>query len=101
MNDFVYEEVKNLCPVPDVVKSRKDGMYLILVNNKFEFLFLNETASEIYELFNGKRTISDVIEEIFQIYEVSKTDLISDICHLVRDLQWKGMIKFRIYLKSL
>lgn len=99
MNNFVYEEIKGLSPVPIAVKSRKDGAYLILYNDKLDFLFLNEIASEIFGMFDGKRTIAEIVEQIFQIYEVDKENLIIDICHLVRDLQWKGVIRFRKYLK--
>lgn len=100
MNNYVYEEIKELCPISTAVKARNDGEYLIIVNDEFEFQFLNIVASDIYCMCDGTNTIESIIEKMYRVYDVNKDELIGDICNLMRDLQWKKLIKLRKYVRS-
>ena len=100
MNDYVYEKVKTLYPVATAIKARRDGEFLILTNEAGDIQFLNDVALEIYYLFNGQNSIESIVSSIYELYDVNMKELEEDVVELVRDLQWKHLIKLRRYVKQ-
>lgn len=99
MNDYVYEKVKTLYPVATAIKARKDGEFLILSNESGDIQFLNDVALEIYHLFNGQNNIESIVSSIYDLYDVDMKELEEDVVGLVRDLQWKHLIKLKRHVK--
>lgn len=100
MNDYVYEKVKTLYPVATAIKTRRDGEFLILANEAGDIQFLNNVALEIYHLCNGQNNIETIVRSMYDLYDVNMKELEEDVMELVRDLQWKHLIKLRRYVKK-
>lgn len=90
---MIYSLLKDLYPVYIARKIRHEGKLIIATNSKLDLIYLNETASYFFNKITGKKTVQNITNEIFNEYEVELYILQKDICHLIRDMQWNGIIK--------
>jgi hypothetical protein len=66
----------------------------ILLEDKNEFFCLNETGAFIWDLINGLRTGSEIIDRVLEVYE-GETEEIKAVIHgFIADLHDSGMIVF-------
>lgn len=65
---------------------------IIVLTADGDLEFLNETASTMFELIDGVRTIESIFNNMAEIYDVAPLVLKYDIVNLVRSLQWKRII---------
>ncbi|MCK8828084.1 PqqD family protein [Natroniella acetigena] len=87
--------MKDSIPVQFHLKIRKDGEFLIASSKSYDIYFLNDVAKEFYLRIDGKTTIGGIVEKLLNIYEVEENVLIDDIVSLVRDLQWKNIVRLK------
>jgi len=92
---MVYNLIKDVIPSMHHLKIREDGDFLIVSNHQLNIFFLDEVAKEFYLRANKDRTIEDIVDDLFEIYEVEKEILIDDIINLIRDLQWKRLLSLK------
>lgn len=55
--------------------------------------FLNETATRIWELIDGKNSIKDIIIKICQEYEVEKKEAEKEVVNFINKLLKEKLIK--------
>ncbi len=91
----VYEFIKNLIPTKNYKKALENNDFLIITTKSLTIFYLNETARDFYQLIDEKRTISEIVEKLKELYSVDYEILINDIINLIRDLQWKNLIYFK------
>ncbi len=56
---------------------------------------LNRTASEIWKLADGTHTIENIIQKIYEHFEVSIEQAEIDVKHFIEDLEIKQLITFK------
>ena len=88
----VYDYMKYLIPIQNYIKKRENDNFLIIMSEKLEIQYLNEVAKDFYLLLDGKKNIENIVDNLLEIYDVSKEVLEKDIFHLIRELQWKNLI---------
>lgn len=91
----VFTEFQELVPIKTCQKFRKDEAFTIVTNISNEYFYLNETASSIFLMCNGENSINSIYKSIFSEYEVSEGILKKDVVRIIRDLQWKRLIKLK------
>lgn len=92
MQNNIFNSLKAQVPKRICCKSRREEGIIIVLTEDGELEFLNETASAMFELIDGVRTIEDIFSEMAGIYDVTPFVLKTDIVNFVRSLQWKRII---------
>jgi hypothetical protein len=97
----VFQHLAPYIPIKQCLKFRQEGN-IGIVNNTFDFklMYLNETALNVFGLIDGKRTIADIFEILFQEYDVQEDILESDLISIIRDFQWEKIIRLKKALRS-
>lgn len=90
---IVWEWIKNKKLKDISLKKRREGNILIIYGETLEISYLNKIAAQIMELSNGSNTMSDIVDVLLKKYDVEENELKIDIITLVRELQWKRIIK--------
>lgn len=81
--------IKNL----EIVAHRIIDNQAVIVNLKKKTLnVLNLTATQIWELADGETKLKDIIEEIYQEFEVDKDELKEDCLNFVKQMLNKGLL---------
>lgn len=99
-NSESYFVVKKLLldsvPHVEILKSRVEGENLIIVNSFKKIFVLNEVAKDFLQLCDGKRQLIKIIDELVEIYEVEKNLLVDDLIDIIRDLQYKRILRMEV-----
>lgn len=90
---IVWEWIKNKKLKDISLKKRREGNILIIYGETLEISYLNKIAAQVMELSNGSNTMSDIVDVLLKKYDVEENELKIDIITLVRELQWKRIIK--------
>ena len=69
---------------------------MIISDNFGAIYYLNDVANDIWRHIDNKSNIKEIIREFLKEYDVDKDCIESDIMELIRDLQWKGLIRLKI-----
>lgn len=80
------------------IKTRRNGEMLIVMSERGEVQYLNETAAFLYERFDGSMTLREVFDLLLAEYDIAQQDIASvqqDAVNVIRDLQWQGLIEIR------
>lgn len=56
---------------------------------------LNETATFIYKLCNGEKTVTEIIETLLEKYKVNKKKAQSDVINCIKELLGSNSIKLK------
>ena len=91
----IYESMKDLIPMATDIKHRKNGDFLIVAGEDGSIHYLNEVARDFYLLLNNDFKIFEIVDNLLQEYEVERKVLEADIVELIRDLQWKKLIRLK------
>jgi len=89
---IVYSLVKQFIPFQNHRKIRDDGDFLIVSAKSLDISYFNEVTKDFYTQIDGKKTVHEIVEQLFLVYEVDYELLVSDIMMLLRDLQWKSLV---------
>ncbi|MDO5577473.1 MAG: PqqD family protein [Fibrobacter sp.] len=92
MNTDIYCLFKDLIPVPAWRKIRHDGNILIIMGKNLSIEYLNETANDIVALFTNN-TVEEICNIMSQNYDVDIDTIRHDVVMLIRQLQWKQLIR--------
>lgn len=79
-------------PHVEAVKTREEGDILIVVGNDKRLLFFNEVAKDFLQRCDGRR-LKEIINELGEIYDVEKNQLIDDLIDTIQDLQYKRILR--------
>lgn len=89
----VYDFFKDKIPRVIALKTRENEDFLIAESDGLDIFYLNETAKNFLELCDGKRKIEEIKEMFLKDYVIDENSLEQDIVNLIRDLQWKNIIR--------
>jgi len=83
---------------PSIVSSEiGDGVVLVPIRQKVSDLdsvyTLNETASHIWALIDGQRSVSDIRDEILAEFEIGADEAQRDVAALIRQLAAAGAVE--------
>jgi hypothetical protein len=95
---MVYEKLSVYYPVQTCIKKRKNGDFLIVMNDKEDIFYLNDVAQFVYEHCTGDMSIEGIRQMIFSEYEHETTDdgaITEDLVNIIRDFQWQNIIELR------
>lgn len=90
---ITWNWIKNKKPCDISIKKRMESDTLIVYGKTLEISYLNKTGARILDLSNGIRTLDDISRKLLEIYDVEEEELNFDIITIVRDLQWKRILK--------
>ena len=90
---IVWEWIKHKKTLNISLKQRMEGNVAVVCSRILEICYLNKIGGQILEFSNGVNTLDDIRNRLRKIYEVDEQELRSDIVDLIRELQWKRLIK--------
>ena len=79
-------------PQIEALKFRAEDNVLIVVSREQELFFLNEVAKDFLLLCYGRR-LKEIIDALSEIYDVEKNQLADDLMDLIRDMQYKRVLR--------
>lgn len=79
-------------PAPHVVETEVEGEVSLYDPRREEVAFLNETASRIWRLADGTRTLKELIEELAGTYGISPDEIRPQVTETVRGLVDQGLL---------
>ena len=79
-------------PQIEALKFRAEDNVLIVVSREQELFFLNEVAKDFLLLCDGRR-LKEIIDALSEIYDVEKNQLADDLMNLIRDMQYKRVLR--------
>lgn len=90
---LIYNHLKDFYVLPIYRKLRKEGDVTIVMSENLELGYLNSTSSFFMENVDGEHSIDEITAKMYEEYEVQQEILERDMVNLVRDLQWRKLIK--------
>ena len=91
--NLIWDWIKDKRPVDISLKKRMEGDVAVIYGKSLEICYLNKVGSQIVQYSDGKKTLSEISVKLLDIYEVDEKILQNDIVELIRDMQWKRLIK--------
>lgn len=85
--------IKNKRPVDISLKKRTEGSVTIIYGKQLDMCYLNKIAGRFVELSDGNHTVGNIVTKMLLLYDVNEQELQNDIIELIRELQWKRLIK--------
>ncbi|MBR1486403.1 MAG: PqqD family protein [Synergistaceae bacterium] len=90
-----YEFIKGYIPIKSALKTRFEGDILVAANKNSEVFYLNSIAGEIWNKIDGEKRIYEICGEILSEYDAESEQVHSDVVDLIRDFQWKKLIRLK------
>ncbi len=91
--NLIWDWVKNKRPVDISLKKRIEGDVVVIYGKTLEICYLNKVGSQILQYSDGEKTLSEIADRLLNIYDVDENILQNDIVELIRDMQWKRLVK--------
>ena len=70
-----------------------EGEAIVVEVDKGEIIHLNETAAEIWNVLDGKKTVSDIIKHICRAFEVGEAEAERDSLEFLGQLIDMGIVE--------
>jgi len=70
-----------------------DGEAVVVLPSRSEVKILSEVGSRIWELMDGKTTISQICETICMEYDVSPETALDDVLNFIKEIGDEGMLE--------
>lgn len=77
---------------PDIASRTIDGQEVVVVPTTRKLQILNEVATRIWELCDG-RSITEITDAIVEEFDVERTVAQKDAIELVSDMHERGMVE--------
>ena len=80
-----FKKIENeliIIPMDDKVKTKKSEL----------FHLEDPTSIKIWELINGKNTLSQIIEEIYKLHNADKNKIKKDVVHFISELEKNSLV---------
>lgn len=90
---ITWEWLKHKKLVDISLKKRWEKDIMVLYGKELDICYLNKIGGEIISLSNCKNTVSDIADMLLQTYDVDENELREDIIWLIRELQWKRLVR--------
>lgn len=89
----MWDWISNKKPIDISLKKRMENDVLVIYGKTLEICYMNEIAEFVVELSDGRNSVEDIIRQILLVYDIDENELKNDILDLIRELQWKRLIK--------
>jgi len=76
-----------------VLMTDMDGEKVLMSMETGKFVELNATGREIWELLDGKRQLSEIVELLRSSFNVPSKECAADVLAFIRDLRAANLIK--------
>ena len=86
----LYDKFENYIPITTCIKQRSNGDFLIVMSEKTDIYYLNDTARFIYENIDGVATISVLFNKMKNEYnfgDIPMEAIKKDFVELIRDIE--------------
>ena len=90
---MIFAWLKDKIPHRSFVKSKLNDDILIVCTNDSVMYYLNSTAAFFIELADGKISVGEIKNKFLERFDVEEKELENDFVEMIRDLQWKGILK--------
>lgn len=80
-------------PLPDVTETAVDGTVSLYAPSTQQVLLLNETATSVWRLADGTRTVGQLVDELAAQYGVAAESIRDQVRGTVQDLADGGLIE--------
>ena len=92
----IFSYLASYIPIRQELKFRIEGDIGITFNKQnFTLEYLNGTALDIFQMIDGKKTVSEIANKFMETTDVEKSVFEQDLIELLRDFQWKKLILLR------
>lgn len=92
---MIFKWLSEKVPVTSFVKKRMNGDMLIVCSDSLALYYFNSTAAFFLNSINGKLTVNEIKKIFLEKYDVEEKNLESDLVEIIRELQWKKILKMR------
>lgn len=92
MSDL-FEILKDEVPCRIDLKSRAEGDIAVVMNGDGVLEFLNRSASDLFWLVDGVKTVGELFELLVTEYDVDEEVLKNDLIDVIREMQWRRIIR--------
>jgi len=90
---IVWNWVKEKKVADISLKKRKEGNVVIVYGKNLEICYLNKVAGELLMMAKDNISIEEISNKLIAKYDVDEYTLHTDIIEIIRDLQWKRIIR--------
>lgn len=90
---IIWDWIKDKKPQNISLKSRMEEDIMVVYGKPLEMSYLNKIGARILNLSDGSNSVEDIANILLKIYDVDEKNLQDDIIVLMRELQWKRIIK--------
>ena len=70
-----------------------DGQAVVVVQESWEAVVLNELGTRILEMIDGRTTVEELLKQLAASYEVNRDELRRDVLSYLTDLVKAGILK--------
>jgi hypothetical protein len=82
-----------LSVAPGVVSRESDGELVVVLPKQGKFVVLNGTGSEVFQLLDGQRSLSEIAGVLGERYEVPLKQTQTDVLALAQKLLDRGAVR--------
>ena len=79
----------------EVVTRELDGEAVLLNLSTEEYYSLNDVGSRVWDLTDGERTVTAIVDAIVAEYEVERSEVEADVLALLGELADEGLVSWR------
>ena len=90
---IIWDWIKEKKIIDISLKKRKEGNVVVVYGKNLEICYLNKIGGEILYLSADNITIKEISSKLLSKYDVDEKVLHDDLIEIIRDLQWKRIIK--------
>lgn len=91
--NLAFSHLTSHIPVRKELKFRVEGNTGIVCNGlDFRVNYLNETATAIFQLIDGKRNVGEIAQSFLENVEVDDEVFKRDLLEILRNFQWQKLI---------
>lgn len=90
MEKYIYETISSRVPVKLPGNVREEGKHVLAISfcGASTLVSLNSVAGQVYKRCDGKRTISNIVNDLSEIYTSVPLETLSfDVMKCLRDLE--------------
>lgn len=90
---IVWDWLKKKRVIDISLKKRTEGDVTVIYGNNLEMCYLNKVGGDFLALSSDNVTIEEISNIFLRKYDVSADTLQNDLIEIIRDLQWKRIIR--------
>jgi hypothetical protein len=76
----------------EILAAAVEGETVLLDPTDWTYVYLNETASRIWEVIDEPRAVEAVVEKLLEDYEVDRTTCQEEVASFVREMVGRGVL---------